>query len=58
MSVCVYVCHMCLGDAERLDLELQVVVSCLIWVLAIKSRSTRAVSALNPWAISPLSPIF
>ena len=39
---------------DSLDVELWMVVSCLIWVLETKPRSSgRAANAVNQWAISP-----
>ena len=43
-----------LKNTDPPELELQVVVSCWIWVLGTKLRSSaRAASALNHWVISP-----
>jgi hypothetical protein len=54
-------CHRCsgaLGGQKRasdpLELELQAVVSCLVWVMGSELRpSGRAVSDLNHWVVTP-----
>lgn len=60
VSVCLWVCALELSAywvwkmvTSPLDQELQVAVSCLLWVLRTKAGySSRAVCALNPWDIS------
>ena len=40
---------------DPLELELQATVSCPMWVLQTKLKSSAgAVCTLNPWAISPI----
>lgn len=56
VSIChVYLCHQPPGEGIRsLELELEVVVSCLAWVLGTKCMfPRRAASTLNHWAILP-----
>lgn len=58
MCVCACVCVCPLEirrGLDRLELKLQVVVSCLMWVLEIElGSSARVASALNAW--TPLPP--
>lgn len=43
--------------ARPLEMKLQVVVNCLIWILVPKNwSSVRAVNALTCWATSPFDP--